>query len=161
MLPLREWYAVKNELLEDIGENHSAVLTADCNFSHIFCGPKKTLPFNSMERPVSELVYSRSDFDGSKWWTTWFHCQDEKPERGLALEVDTFQQALFKLPEFHTLWSMQIMCPLYAEATSDRTEYNLYSQTERFYIWLRLITRERDYNVYVHYYLKSLEQISK
>lgn len=36
----------------------------------------------------------------------------------------------------------------YAQTTSDSTEYNLYSETEHFHIWLRLITRNRDYNLY-------------
>lgn len=43
----------------------------------------------------------------------------------------------------------------YAQPTSEPTEFNLYSETAHFYIWLRLITRHRDYNAYVHYYLKG------
>ena len=30
-----------------------------------------------------------------------------------------------------------------------------YSETDHLYIWIRLITRSRDYNVYVHYYDKA------
>ena len=60
-----------------------------------------------------------------------------------------------KLPEFHTLWDMRRMCGLFAARTSEKTEFNLYSETDNFYIWLRLITRERDYNLYVYYYLKN------
>ena len=46
-------------------------------------------------------------------------------------------------------------CRWYAQPTSEPTEFNLYSETAHFCIWLRLITRHRDYNVYVHYYLKG------
>ena len=63
--------------------------------------------------------------------------------------------ALFALPEFKTLRSMKRACKLYGEPTKENTEYNLYSETEHLYIWLRLITRERDYNLYVYFYDKD------
>ena len=43
----------------------------------------------------------------------------------------------------------------YAEATSDPTEVNLYSETAHLYILIRLITRFRDYNAYIYYYDKA------
>ena len=48
---------------------------------------------------------------------------------------------------------MEQLC-YFAESTYDSTEYNLYSETDHFHIWLRLIFRKRDYNLRVHYYLK-------
>lgn len=50
------------------------------------------------------------------------------------------------------------MCRVYAEPTSDPTECNLYCDTERFHVWLRLIIRKRDYNLYVHFYVKENEE---
>ena len=50
---------------------------------------------------------------------------------------------------------MRRACKLYAEPTEEQTEYNLYSEAEHLYIWLRLITRERDYNLYVYFYDKD------
>ena len=43
----------------------------------------------------------------------------------------------------------------YAEITSEPTEFNLYGETGLLYVWLRLITRERDYNLYCHFYQKD------
>ena len=34
------------------------------------------------------------------------------------------------------------------------TEFNLYAETAHFQIWLRLITRERDYNLYTYFFAK-------
>ena len=102
----------------------------------------------------SEIVYSRSDYDGYKWWTTWHNRYKEKPVSELVTEIDSFQSALFELPGFKTLDTMRQLCES-AETTSDPTEYNLYSETEHLSIWLRLVTRYRDYNLYVHYYLKQ------
>ena len=45
----------------------------------------------------------------------------------------------------------------YAQPTNEATEFNLYSETDHLYIWIRLITRFRDYNVYVHYYDKNYQ----
>ena len=100
-------------------------------------------------------VYSRSDYDGRRWWTTWFDCPDDRPDKQLAGKIDAFQTALMAMPEFQSLWHMKRMCRLYAARTSDPTEFNLYSETDQLYIWLRMITREKDYNLYVHFYEAS------
>ena len=56
-------------------------------------------------------------------------------------------------PEMESLTAMDRL-HFFAEPTSERTEFNLYSETEHFHIWLRLIYRHKDYNLRVHYYLK-------
>lgn len=130
------------------------VLTPFCTFDSIFNGPKKLFPLSSVEHPVSEVVYSRSDYDGWKWWRTWFPSGEDKVPRPLAQEIDQFSDALMEMPEFRSLDTMGRMCRSCAQPTDNPTDFNLYSETEHFYIWLRLVTRERDYNLYVHFYLK-------
>ena len=125
-----------------------ALLVSNCSFLELF--QHNTAGF----RPASEVAYSRSDYDGRRWWTTWHQCQKERPTLDVAHEIDAFQNALFSLPELQSLTTMKQLCEQ-AEATNEPTEFNLYSETEHFHIWLRLITRFRDYNVYVHYYLKG------
>ena len=111
--------------------------------------------FNHLDHPVSELGYSRSDYNGHKWWTTWHHSDGERPAPELATEIDRFMEALFQLPEFKTLDAMKRFCQASAQPTDDSTEFNLYTATEHFYICLRQITRPRDYNLYCHFYLKE------
>lgn len=152
VLPISQWHAVQNNRLIPYKEAAWATLTPQCSFSDIFSGPKKQLPLNNIQYPVSLIAYSRSDYDGHRWWTGWFDDETDRPPKELAQEIDRFQAALFALPEFRTIWDMKRMCKLYAQPTSDQTEFNLYSQTERFYVWLRLITRERDYNLYCYFY---------
>ena len=60
-----------------------------------------------------------------------------------------------ELPEFANLDTLRTFCKQFAEPTSEPTEYNMYSTTEHFNIWLLLITRNKDYNIYVHFYLKE------
>ena len=155
ILPMSEWYIVKRHYFGEHEPPNTSRLLRDCRFPHVFSGPKKTLPLNSVLFPASLIAYSRSDYDGYKWWTTWFPGQEEKAPPEVASEMDAFMDALFALPEFKTLRSMRRTCKLYGEPTSEKTEYNLYSETKRLYIWLRLIARERDYNLYVYFYDKD------
>lgn len=137
----------------DISQNPAApVLTPVCTFEDVF-KEKHEVPGHGTGLPVTETAYSRSDYDGRRWWITWFSCRKERPEAHLVEEIDRFHNALFGMPEFKDLASMKQLCRS-AGATSDSSEYNLYSETEHFHIWLRMITRPGDYNLYVHYYLK-------
>lgn len=154
VLPLQEWYALKSGRRVEVPQDAPA-LTATCNFNQIFDGPKKQFPHNIAEHPVSELAYSRSDYDGRKWWTTWFHSSEERVAPELGQEIDQFIDALFQLPEFRSLGTMKDFCSSSAQPTGDDTEFNLYSETEHFYIWVRLITRFKDYNLYCHFYQKE------
>lgn len=149
-LPLLLWDAVKTGSL--VQDKDTAYLTSECNFSQVFKAIRP-VSFSSIGVPESQVAYSRSDYDGYRWHTKWFDCQAEKPSQELIREIDSFHKALFDMPEMKSLDTMRLLC-IDAQPTSDRTEYNLYSETEHFYIWIRLITRNKDYNLYVNYYLK-------
>ena len=127
-----------------------------CSFDQIYLDA--TEDQMGRKSPRTELAYSRSDYDGRKWWTTWFTVHEglKTPER--VMEIDQFMGALFTLPEMASLNTLRQMCRVYAEPTSDPTECNLYCDTERFHVWLRLIIRKRDYNLYVHFYVKENEE---
>ena len=151
-LPFFQWHAAKENLDNVIVDAQNVSLKTECTFSHIYKQTKK-IPLSSTPHPVSEIVYSRSDYDGNRWWTTWFDCQEKKPEWELTQEIDGFCNAFFDLPEMSNLNTMRKFCA-FAEPTSCPTEFNFYAETSRLYIWIRLITRNRDYNTYIHYYQK-------
>lgn len=155
VLPMREWHAVKQHRFAEHKAPQAVKLTPDCAFTDIFSGAQKTLPLSSVRHPVSLVAYSRSDYDGRQWWTTWFPDEEMRPAPELGQEIDSFQSQLLALPEFKTLRAMEWMCQLYAQPTSVRTEFNLYAETAHFHIWLRLITRERDYNLYTYFFTNN------
>ena len=152
-LPLTEWDAVKRGRLPASEKGRVCYLDTICTFEEVF-RHTDTPPMQLTGRPVSEIAYSRSDYDGHRWWTTWHDGPGKKAVPELVKEIDDFQNALFKLPAFKTLNTMRRFCR-YAQATSEATEFNLYSETDHLYIWIRMITRFWDYNVYVHYYDKA------
>ena len=148
-LPLCEWWAVREGHLPQQMPPSQLALKPTCSFSNVFQEQPTEAGY-----PPSLAAYSRNDYDGYRWWTTWFTCQQDKPSPELVEEIDAFQNGLFRMAEFKTLQTMAAMCRQSAEATSDETEFNLYSETQHFYIWLHLITRRGDYNLYVKYFLK-------
>ena len=85
-LPLTEWAAVKNGLSQQQTDFEDPLLTTSCTFEDLF---------QQGSRPASEIAYSRSDYDGWKWWTTWHQCQKDTPVLEVAREIDAFQNALF------------------------------------------------------------------
>ena len=155
-LPLAEWEAVKNGRISKKNNTDCCYLVTCCDFEEIFRNIIK-LPMMATKRPVSEIVYSRSDYDGNRWWTTWQNGRKEKPAQEVVKEIDDFQHALFSMPEFETLNSMIQFCS-YARLTDEPTKFNLYAETKYLYIWIQLNTRFKDYNVYVHYFEKDIEE---
>ena len=149
-LPLLEWHAVSSGRTGMLSLG-TPILTHICAFGSIFEGPKKLFPLSSVEPPTSEVAYSRSDYDGHKWWRTWFFSGEDKVPPPLSQEIDQFSDALMEMSEFKSLDTMGRMCRSCAQATSSSTDFYLYSETEHFYIWLQLVTRKRDYNLYVHF----------
>ena len=87
-LPLLQWDAVVKGRLPKTAD--TVYLTSECDFYDIF---KKTkpAPFSSQLIPESQVVYSRSDYDGYRWHTTWHDCEEEKPAPELVKEIDSFQ----------------------------------------------------------------------
>ena len=152
MLPFEQWHAVTHCKFDTSTDSQTAFLTPVCSFRHIFENAK-TGSHGGTRHPESLVVYSRSDYNGYRWYTTWFGGPVERPNSELIKEIDAFQNALFELPEMESLNTIDRL-HFFAEPTDDKTEYNLYSEIEHFHIWLRLIYRQRDYNLRVHYYLK-------
>lgn len=146
-LNFKEW-AVLTEESEPTVFKNTLSLGAKCYFNEVF--EKR----NARGIPLSEVCYSRSDYTGRQWWTSWFVINDKEKEKYVP-EIDGFMNALREMPEFSNLRTMR-RASVAAGLTSDPTEFNLFSETYNFYIWIRMILREGDYNLYVHYFSKDL-----
>lgn len=153
ILPFEDWHGMADSRINKLPESKNPVLIKNCSFLKIFQNPKVSEK-GIKGRSDTEIAYSRSDYDGYRWWTTWFRCQQEPTPKHLAKEIDQFQGALFRMPEFKTLDTMRHMCVFAEPVGNSLEEFNLYSETAHFYIWLRMLTQPRNYNLYVHYYRK-------
>ena len=91
VLPISEWYAVKQHRFAEHKDPQAVKLTPACAFMEIFSGARKTLPLSGARYPASLVAYSRSDYDGWRWWTTWFPDEEMRPAPELGQEIDAFQ----------------------------------------------------------------------
>ena len=79
-LPLTEWDAVKRGRLPASEKGRVCYLDTICTFEEVF-RHTDTPPMQLTGRPVSEIAYSRSDYDGHRWWTTWHDGPGKKADR--------------------------------------------------------------------------------
>ena len=154
-LRLVDWDAVRRARTIPTEEAFDLVLRPECTFRDTYDGPLKENPYSCSKIPVREIAYSRSDCSNGRWFTTWFHCAPILTDPELVAEIQNSMEALLKMPEFMNLRTFRRTAKLCAEPTSEPTEFNLYGESKHFDLWLRLITRDKDYNLYVHYLLKE------
>ena len=62
--------AVENQRLKAPADDDAWLLKPLCSFDQIYLDA--TEDQMGRKSPRTELAYSRSDYDGRKWWTTWF-----------------------------------------------------------------------------------------
>lgn len=98
--------------------------------------------------PISEMGYLRCDNDGSQWWSTGWPVNRSLETPELIAELDRVFASFRK--SIRTLDAMTRWCREHAQPTSDPTEFNAWYEGRHGVYWLRLITRPRDYNLYLH-----------
>lgn len=123
-------------------------LTNTCPFPQIFKDKDEG------RHPKSEMGYFRADFDGHKWWNTVWPVHEDMQQPELIAEFDSIFNAF--VDTFPTLADLEKYCQEHLTPTSDPTEYNAFLDLDGPGVyWLRLITRKRDYNLYLHCYNKN------
>ena len=99
-----------------------------------------------------------ADYDGYRWWNTpWpLHPELETPE--ICAEIDKVYEALTGKTAFCNLTALTSFCKAHPDAcvgSEYRNEYNFYFEGERCNYWIRLITRQKDYNLYLNAFVKG------
>lgn len=126
-------------------------------------------PFSVSERsengigfyPSGKIGHIRADHDGWRWWNTIWPCHDELATPEMKREIDAVYEALTAKDAFCDLTALTRFCESHPEARvgDSGTEYNFYLEGLLCDYWLRLITRRRDYNMYLNAYVKrSVEE---
>lgn len=106
--------------------------------------------------PSGKIGHIRADCDGWRWWNTIWPCHDELATLEIKREIDAVYEALTAKEAFYDLAALTRFCESHPEACvgEQRTEYNFYLEGKLCDYWLRLITRRRDYNIYLNAYVK-------
>ncbi len=129
-------------------------LKATCPFPHILEDKAEENGILTFRKKIGHI---RADYDGYRWWNTIWPLHKELATPESLKEMNEVYERLTSPDAFSTLARMILFCRNYPEAIvndSSKTEYNFYYEGEHCYFWIRCILRMKDYNLYVHAFLK-------
>lgn len=132
------------------------LLQVDCPFPKLF--EERENPGGVPARYRRKIVHFRADYDGCQWWNTIWPMHDELATPEIRREIDRVYAALTADDAWADLHTLTAFCREHPEAQVNGTatdEFNFYYEGELCWYWLRCITREKDYNLYLHAFLKS------
>lgn len=112
------------------------------------------------EVPRRKIGHIRADYDGYRWWNTFWRCHYDLATPKMANEIDRIYEELTAKDALHDLNTLCRFCWSHPEAQVSQKaddEFNFYLAGETCDFWVRLITREKDYNMYLHAYAKAEE----
>lgn len=130
------------------------LLEETCDFLKVF---KNTAPsgasYEHTAYPVAKIGHVRADFDGHRWLGQYFPCRDALKTAEFSAESQKIYNGL--VTEFENLQQLRAYCMRHPEARVGPDEYNFYIYGDVADYWLRLITRSKDYNLYLHGFAKT------
>ncbi len=111
------------------------------------------------EVPRRKIGHIRADYDGYRWWSTAWPLHGNLAKAEVTAEIDRTYEALTAKDALADLDTLRRFCWSHPEAQCSPNaddEFNFYLMGERCDFWVRLITREKDYNMYLHAYAKEV-----
>ena len=111
------------------------------------------------EVPRRKIGHIRADYDGYRWWSTAWPLHGNLAKAEVTAEIDRTYEALTAKDALADLDTLRRFCWAHPEAQCSPNaddEFNFYLMGERCDFWVRLITREKDYNMYLHAYAKEV-----
>lgn len=140
-----------------MANNILELLKTKCHFSQVF--EEKDCPEGCWDDiPCKKIGHIRADHDGYRWWNTVWPGHTELATKEISAEIDRVYVALTAEDALKDLPTLARFCQAHPEACEDRQfqdSYNFFLDGEYCDFWIRLITRERDYNLYLNAFIKS------
>lgn len=135
-------------------------LTTICHFPEAFedidddDGP-------GQDSPRRKIGHIRADHDGHRWWNTVWASHWDLATAEIKAEMDCVYTALTADDALCSLDAIRRFCWAHPEAQANKSaddEFNFYLEGETCDFWVRLITREKDYNMYLNAFAKASNQ---
>lgn len=137
-------------------------LQIECPFPDAFSAPAKCSEHSTILGAGNQKIgHIRADYDGHRWWASAFPSYSELQSKHTAKEMDMVYAALTAKDAFCDLQALRHFCENHMEACIDREfqqEFNFYLSGEFCNFWIRLITRSKDYNLYLNAYTKPIQK---
>lgn len=131
-------------------------LITECPFPDVFQDTEK-IEGDVHDIPWLKIGHIRADYSG-RWWNTVWPCHNELATDEIKHEIDEVYAALTAKDALANLDTLARFCRSHPEACADpqfKQEYNFYLEGKDCNFWIRLITRPRDYNLYLNAFAKS------
>ena len=131
-------------------------LTTVCPFPEVFEDKVKRTD-SGMVYPRSNIGHIRADHNGWHWSNTVWPVNDELATPEMKREIDRVYDALISESAFPDLDAVILYCTNHPEAKTkgSDSEYNFYFTGDLCNYWIRFITRRKDYNLYLSFYVKN------
>lgn len=111
--------------------------------------------------PRRKIGHLRGDYDGYRWWSTVWPSHWEMATPEVKAEMGQTYETLIAEGALHNLDALRWFCWAHPEAQANKSaddEFNFYLVGETCDFWVRLITREKDYNMYLNAFAKASNQ---
>lgn len=108
--------------------------------------------------PRRKIGHIRADYDGHRWWNTIWSSHWDLATAEMKAEMDRTYEALTASGALCDLNTLRRFCWSHPEAQHSPEaddEFNFYLVGETCDFWVRLVTREKDYNMYLNAYAKG------
>lgn len=118
------------------------------------CPFPEQLNNNNIPNDDMQVGYIRADYDGHRWWNTIWPKRNELATPEICKEIDAVYAALISDEFLVDLEALRSFCSSHpnAQNTDDVDKFNFYLESKHCWYWLLLITRNKDYNLYLHAY---------
>lgn len=108
--------------------------------------------------PRKKICHIRANHDDYRWWNTFWGCHCDLATPKMANEIDQTYEALTAKDALHDLIALRRFCWSHPEAQAGPEadeEFNFYLEGKTCDFWVRLITRDKDHNMYLNAYAKA------
>lgn len=132
-------------------------LKTDCSFSKVFEDLERGED-GFLNVPRRKIGHIRADYDGYRWYNTVWPCHPSLASKEVSEEIDRTYGTLTSGDALKDLSALIRFCEAHPEACVDqqsRQEYNFFLEGKYCDFWVRLITRKRDYNMYLNAFTKT------
>lgn len=132
-------------------------LKTDCSFPWAFKDLERGED-GFLNVPRRKIGHIRADYNGYRWQNTVWPCHPSLATEEISAEIDRTYDALTSEDALKDLSALVRFCEAHPEACVDRQfrqEYSFFLEGEYCDFWVRLITREQDYNLYLNAFIKA------
>lgn len=137
-----------------MSENMLFEMKETCNFLDVFkhCSEAPD-SLSSGKYPNAQIGHIRAEWDGYVWRGSYFPCRKE-------LWTETFYRELRNIycclvTQFYNLEHLREVCKDHPSARVSESEYDFFMNGHVADYWIRFITRENDYNLYLKGFAKK------